>query len=105
MTDRTAVVVNAVASFIQPAEVHGAKEDVPGAIREGLEADPELRQDMGDVDPAGVPADAAVAGHAAFRASVAHSPAVVFDNSSPGFPNRFVLRLPSPLSWRSSCAA
>jgi hypothetical protein len=39
------MVVNPIVSFIQPAEVHRAKEHVPGSAGEGLEADRERRQD------------------------------------------------------------
>ena len=60
----SAVVVNAIVPFIQPAQVHGAKEHIPGAAAERLQPDGERRQDVGDVDPAVVPANAAIGRHA-----------------------------------------
>jgi hypothetical protein len=40
--------------------MHGAKEEVPGALRERLEADRQLGEDVGDIDPAAVPANAPI---------------------------------------------
>ena len=37
--DASLAVVNAIVPFIKPAEVHRAKEDIPGTAGEGLESD------------------------------------------------------------------
>ncbi len=55
-----AVVVDPIVAFIQPAEVDGPKEDVPAAGGERLQADGQRGQDVGDVHPPSVPANAAV---------------------------------------------
>lgn len=56
----SAAVVNAIVSLIQPAEVHGAKEHIPGPAGEGLQAHGERRQNMRDVHPALVPPNASI---------------------------------------------
>lgn len=56
----SSVVVNAIVSSIEPAEVRQSKEHVPGSAGEGLEADGQRRQDLRDVHPALVPPNAAV---------------------------------------------
>jgi len=56
----SSVVVNAIVSFIQPAEVHRSEEHVPGSAGQRLEPDGQRGQNVGDVDPALLPADAAV---------------------------------------------
>jgi len=53
------VVVNAIVSFIQPAEVHRSEEHVPGSTGQRLKADGQRGQDVGDVHPALLPTDAA----------------------------------------------
>jgi hypothetical protein len=58
------VVVNAIVSFIQPAEVHRSEEHVPGPAGQGLEPDGQRGQNVRDIDPALVPANAAVGGDA-----------------------------------------
>ena len=55
-----AVVVDPIVSFIQPAQVDRPKEDVPGAGGERLQPDGQRGQDMRDVHPALVPADAPI---------------------------------------------
>ncbi len=56
----TAVVVNPIIAFIQPAQVDGAKEDVPGARGEWLEPEGQRREDVGDVHPALIPPNASI---------------------------------------------
>lgn len=56
----SSVVVNAIVSFIEPAQVHRSEEHVPGAAGKGLEADRERRQDVRHVHPALEPPNAAV---------------------------------------------
>ena len=60
--DPSVVVVNPVRAFVEPAEVDGAKVDVPGPVGEGLKADGESCQQMRDVHPVGVPTDSTVGG-------------------------------------------
>ena len=56
----SSVVMNPIVSFIEPPEVHRSNEQSPSPTGEGLEADGERRQDVGDIDPALVPPNAAV---------------------------------------------
>lgn len=56
----SSAVVNTIVGLIEPAEVYGAEEDVPRPGCEGLEADGQRGQDVGDVHPPSVPANAAV---------------------------------------------
>ena len=47
--------------YMEPTERDGTKEDGPDAGRDLLEADEFATEQMRDVDPRGVPADATVA--------------------------------------------
>lgn len=58
------MIVDTVVAFIEPAQVDGTEEDIPRASSEGFETDGQFAEDVGDVDPPGVPANAAVAGDA-----------------------------------------
>jgi hypothetical protein len=61
----SSVVVNAIVSFIQPAEMHRSEEQVPGSAGQRLKPDGQRGQDVRDVDPALLPADAAIGRHPA----------------------------------------
>ena len=54
------MIVDLVVVFIEPAEMHGTEEDIPRPLGEGFEADGELGEDVGDADPAVVPAHAPI---------------------------------------------
>jgi hypothetical protein len=56
----SSVVVNAMVSFIQPAEMHRSEAHVPGSVGQRLEPDRQRGQNVGDVDPALLPTNAAV---------------------------------------------
>ena len=61
----------------QPAEAQGPEVDGPDAVVDLLEADVRAHADRGDVDPAVIPANAAV------RADVAHLEAIgIFERGS-----------------------
>ena len=62
--DTSSAVVDAVVSFIQPAQVDGAEEHIPGAGGEGLQAHRQRGQDVGHVHPPLVPPNAPVGGDA-----------------------------------------
>lgn len=47
-------------SFVKSAELEGAEEEVPDAVVDFFKADVLSGADDGDIDPKGVPADAAV---------------------------------------------
>jgi glyoxalase/bleomycin resistance protein/dioxygenase superfamily protein len=55
----SSVVVNAIVSFIPPAEMHRSEEHVPGSAGQRLAPDGQRGQDVRDVDPPLLPADAA----------------------------------------------
>jgi hypothetical protein len=59
------VVFNVSLLFMEATEFDGSEIDFPEAVVDLFEADVLLSEEMADVDPAGVPTDAAVATDAA----------------------------------------
>lgn len=59
------VIFDCTLLFMEATEFDGSEIDFPEAVVDLLEADVLLGEEMADVDPAGVPADAAVVADAA----------------------------------------
>jgi hypothetical protein len=58
-------ILNREGAFVEAAQAQWAEVDVPFSVIDLDEADPLALECLTDIDPAGVPADAAVVAHAA----------------------------------------
>ena len=58
-------ILNREGAFVEAAQAQRAEVDVPFAVIDLDEADPLAPECLTDIEPAGVPADAAVVAHAA----------------------------------------